>query len=279
MRANVINWSPPWNRLSRRHESAANKWLHIEPSPAGARASAFLPRFSCLWNAIAAQEQGYVQRQVVTTNGAITFVGNSLGLNKQAERRTGRERQEASARSSPPTRVCWTINWPDGTTANFRLNSSSAVLSLPSGSRVIHAELIWGGSHRPRRDDVSRIPGRAGHLHHTGRNNTGDARSNDRRHAIRFPAELLRPHSERHGPRQRRGKRHVHGWSCSRDAGDDETFNAAGWTLAILYENFDLPPRSLSLFLGLEPQGGAIASVSGFCTPDEQRTSCGRAWP
>ena len=32
-------------------------------------------------------------------------------------------------------------------------------------------------------------------------------------------AELLRPHSERHFPRQRRGERYVHRWSRSRDAG------------------------------------------------------------
>ena len=48
----------------------------------------------------------------------------------------------------------------------------------------------------------------------------------------------------------------------------EANFNAAGWTLAILYENSGLPARSLSLFLGLEPQGGATASVSGICTPD-----------
>ena len=51
-------------------------------------------------------------------------------------------------------------------------------------------------------------------------------------------------------------------------ATNEANFNAAGWTLAILYENSDLPTRSLSLFLGLEPQGGATASVSGICTPD-----------
>ena len=51
-------------------------------------------------------------------------------------------------------------------------------------------------------------------------------------------------------------------------ATDEANFNAAGWTLAILYENAGLPTRSLSLFVGLEPQGGATASVSGICTPD-----------
>ena len=55
-----------------------------------------------------------------------------------------------------------------------------------------------------------------------------------------------------------------------RRATAEANFNAAGWTLAILYENANLPTRSLSLFLGLEPQGGATASVTGICTPDKK---------
>src|SRR6187401_2273738 len=49
--------------------------------------------------------------------------------------------------------------------------------------------------------------------------------------------------------------------------GDDSDFNAAGWTLAIVYENSTLPARNLSLFVGLERVGGGIASVASFCTP------------
>src|SRR5262249_7594543 len=45
--------------------------------------------------------------------------------------------------------------------------------------------------------------------------------------------------------------------------------NCAGWTLAVAYENFSLPVRNLTLFVGSELSGAAAAATSGFCTPPE----------
>ena len=79
-------WSPPWNRLSRRHESAASRRAGQRGPLSRKRlfVGLLFTTILFLWKAIAAQtgQTGYVQRQVVTTNGAVTFVGNSLGLNK-----------------------------------------------------------------------------------------------------------------------------------------------------------------------------------------------------
>ena len=47
----------------------------------------------------------------------------------------------------------------------------------------------------------------------------------------------------------------------------DNSNPVAGWTLAVIYEDFNQPIRNLVLNLGLEKSGGAAASVSGFCTP------------
>src|SRR6218665_2424765 len=64
-RSNVrCRWSRPWHRQRAR-------------SSAALLAAVLL----ALTNATAAHAQ-YVQRQVVTKNGAVTFVGNALGLNK-----------------------------------------------------------------------------------------------------------------------------------------------------------------------------------------------------
>ena len=52
----------------------------------------------------------------------------------------------------------------------------------------------------------------------------------------------------------------------------DNSNPAAGWTLAVVYEDFTQPIRSLSLFQGLEKSGGAAAAVSGFCTPPSGRS-------
>jgi hypothetical protein len=41
-----------------------------------------------------------------------------------------------------------------------------------------------------------------------------------------------------------------------------------GWTLAVIYRNFSLPVRNLSLNIGSEFAGNAAAAVTGFCTPE-----------
>ena len=210
-----------------------------------------------------------MQRQVVTTNGAITFVGNSLGLNKDGTNdRPGTSGSlgtfittDTSQRENP--------EWPHGTTGDWRLNSSSAVLSLPSGSRVIHAELIWGGSYLFGNEDVSdflndpiNFTTPAGTTQVTRDPTTAVTRSGPQQNYYVRTANVTALVSAAGNGTYTVGR------VPATQATDEANFNAAGWTLAILYENSDLPTRSLSLFLGLEPQGGATASVSGICTPD-----------
>src|SRR5690606_30035113 len=49
--------------------------------------------------------------------------------------------------------------WPAGTTFDWTLNGSSAVLELPeslsSGLEILYAELVWGGSYLYNTEDVS----------------------------------------------------------------------------------------------------------------------------
>jgi hypothetical protein len=101
-------------------------------------------------------EAQYVQRRVVTTNGAITFIGNTLGLNKDDDD----DDDEPGTTGSIGTFTTVDQNlrdnpsWPFGTTEDWRQNSSAAVLKLPPGSRVLYAELIWGGSYDRGNEDV-----------------------------------------------------------------------------------------------------------------------------
>ncbi len=225
-----------------------------------------------LWNATAAQEPGYVQRRVVTTNGAITFVGNALGLNKESTADSPGTAGSIGTFITTDTSLRDNATWPFGTTGDWHLNSSLAILGIPAGSRVIHAELIWGGSYRFGDEDVSgsldepvNFTTAAG----TTTSVTGD------------PATAI----TRSGPESNYYVRTANVTALVTAAGNgtytvghvpatqatgEALFNGAGWTLAILYENFDLPPRRLSLFLGLEPPEGATASVSGVCTPEKK---------
>jgi hypothetical protein len=259
--------------LSRRHESAASKRARHGGPVSYRRAGVCLlvATILCLWKPIAAQEPGYVKRQQLTTTGAMTFIGNALGLNKDGTNdRPGTSGSlgtfittDTSQRDNP--------EWPQGTTGDWRLNRSSAVLSLPSGSRIIHAELIWGGSYLFGSEDVSdflndpinfRTP--AGTTQVTRDPATAVTRSGPQQNSYVRTANVTALVSAAGSGTYTVGR------VPATQATDEANFNSAGWTLAILYENAGLPTRSLSLFVGLEPQGGATASVSGICTPDNK---------
>ena len=142
-------WSPPWNRLSRRPESARTKRAGHRGTLSCRRAGVcllFTTILLSLWNATAAHAQ-YVQRQVLTTNGAVTFVGNALGLNKEGTLDRPGASGSLGTFITTDTSQQENPDWPQGTTGDWRLNRSSAVLSLPLGSRIIYAELVWGGSY------------------------------------------------------------------------------------------------------------------------------------
>ena len=96
----------------------------------------------CLWNATAAHAQ-YVQRHVVTSNGAVTFIGNSLGLNKRDSFDEPGTWGSIGTFITTNTDLRDNFAWPPGTTEDWRQNSSAAVLNLPPNSRVVYAELIF----------------------------------------------------------------------------------------------------------------------------------------
>ena len=205
----------------------------------------------------------------MTTNGAVTFVGNALGLNKDGT--NDRPGASGSLGTFITTDTSQQDNpeWPQGTTGDWRLNSSSAVLSLPSGSRIIHAELIWGGSYLFGSEDVSdflndpiNFTTPAGTTQVTRDPTTAVTRSGPQQNSYVRTANVTALVSAAGSGTYTVGR------VPATQATDEANFNSAGWTLAILYENAGLPTRSLSLFVGLEPQGGATASVSGICTPD-----------
>lgn len=83
--------------------------------------------------------------------GDVAIAGNTLGLSKAPGTNSPGARDSigtfittnpASADtipvSSPP--------WPAGTTSSWPFNSSTSELTLPIGSTVLYAELVWGGS-------------------------------------------------------------------------------------------------------------------------------------
>lgn len=94
----------------------------------------------------------FINRFTTTVPGAVTFTGNTLGLSPTSP---------APGNIFGTLAVFTTVNtalqvpgFPAGTTDEWELNSSSAILNLPAGSSVLYAELVWAGTFRTDTEDV-----------------------------------------------------------------------------------------------------------------------------
>lgn len=212
----------------------------------------------------------YVQRYSIITNGAITFTGNTLGLSGSAT--YGTPGTQGSIGTFTTTNSASTFGtYPAGTTNNlltpsttaYQSNSSVAKLTLPTGSTVLYAELIWGGSYNVTQNVSANL--------------------ND---AVTFttPGATYNIFPDSTTAKTVGGVRYVRSQNVTGQvqlggsglytvgkvpatANTDANNNTAGWTLAVIYSNPSLQERNLTLFVGAENSGGAVAGVSGFCTP------------
>ena len=170
-------------------------------------------------------------------------------------------------------------NYPNGTTLTFAQNSSTATLSLPAGSTVLYAELTWAGSYAYGNQFVT-VAQRNGPVtlvtpngtqftinpdstfqRNIGTGTASGCTSSDACFYARSQNVTSMVEAGGNGVYTVRG---VPG-----TVGASENFlNSAGWTLAVIYRNFSLPVRNLSLNIGSEFAGNAAAAVTGFCTPE-----------
>ncbi|MGL5153253.1 MAG: DUF7507 domain-containing protein [Clostridium sp.] len=102
----------------------------------------------------------FLLRKSLTIPGGITLTGNTLGLGDknwpyQITRpnglfgtiRYGYGAHDIGAFITTDTSQT-VQGYPAGTTRNWSLNSSEAILRLPAGAKVVYAELLWGGQTR-----------------------------------------------------------------------------------------------------------------------------------
>ena len=231
--------------------------------------------FCLLLGAASISHAAYVNRFTTITNGAVTFTGNTIGLNKQA----GANAPGTSGAigtfiaSTNPTSVDGT--YPLGTTATWQANASQATLVVPAGGTVLYAELIWSGSYSYGGENVSAFlnnnvtfntplgansvaPAAAtSQTLGAGRNNgTCSTTPCFYVRSANVTALVLAAGA---------GSYRVGGIPATQGDAEDNS-NTGGWTLAVVYSNASLPARSLSVFVGAEVAGSAPASASGFCT-------------
>ena len=88
--------------------------------------------------------------------GGIVFTGNTLSLSKAANATSPGILGSIGAFVSL-NNALQVSSFPPGTTLDYTQNGSAAVLTLPAGSTVLYAELVWGGLFRSTANNISSL--------------------------------------------------------------------------------------------------------------------------
>ena len=219
---------------------------------------------------------GYVNRFSTTTNGAVTFTGNALGLNKNANQNSPGTSGSIGAFISPNTGLQVSSFPAGGTTLQWAQNGSSAQLVIPAGSTVLYAELVWSGSYSYGGQDVSaNLNTSVGFTTPAGSSSIAPAAATSQTlgtagangTCTTGPCFYVRSQNvTSQVAAGGSGSYTVAGVPATVGASENNS-NTAGWTLAVVYGNASLPARNLTVFVGAETAGAAAASITGFCTP------------
>ncbi len=222
----------------------------------------------------------YVQRFTTTTDGTITFTGNTLGLSKETDTlAAGTQGSIGSFITLQNTGVPTYPTPPPGTTQNYTESLSSAILhinNLGGLSKVLYAELIWEGQYLTNDQDISGLIDNPIQFIDP----SGNVYSIPPDPATSFE-QVFNNGSETVGyyvrsrdvtsivSAQLEGTYSAGAVPALLDPASNS--NHAGWTLAVIYQDPTQPPRFMTLFVGLE----AIIStgtpvdftITGFNTP------------
>ena len=211
-------------------------------------------------SAVSAQA-AYVQVFNTIQKGAITFTGNTLVIDSGT---TGQGTGFIAANLNTHINAAHATAFgaaPPGTTLLSASNASRAVLTIPPGATVLHAELVWSGTigalalgaydnlavtFTTPSGSFSIAPS----LATKGTSGTYYTRSANVTGLIQIGGS---------------GTYTVGGVAASINTGGST--DSAGWTLAVAYADPSKVARNLTIFVGAEQVGAAAAAVSGFCTP------------
>ncbi len=223
----------------------------------------------------------------ITAKGGVVGTGNTLGLAKQPAANGPGIGDSIGTFLSPDDGLFDTVPanlgnpWGAGTTSDWTLDGSSAVLALPqssSGLEVVYAELVWAGSYSYGTENVSaslEVP-----VTLTANGDSFDAvpapetavtlmEIASQGFAVNYymrSADVTDFVAEHLGTTYT-----VSGVPATQDF-SIEQLNAAGWTLVVVYRAADAPTRNLTVFVGgqfVEEDAVEDYPVSGFCTPPQ----------
>ncbi|WP_024615449.1 SPOCS domain-containing protein [Clostridium sp. Ade.TY] len=224
--------------------------------------------------------------------GAITFIGNTIGLSQLANANLPGVVGSIGAFTSLNTNL-QVGTFPPGTTLNIQENGSAANLVLPPGSTVLRAELLWGGNYAYTYQDTSTTPITDISDSIIGLLNNSILFTTPLANNISISPEIGQEKSFSFASGTLSGTRSFYErstdvtqyvqaagsgiYSVQRVPGLVEPItnytsatNHAGWTLAVIYTNPTLPERGLYLWTGAEivatSNPNVDINVSGFET-------------
>jgi MYXO-CTERM domain-containing protein/uncharacterized repeat protein (TIGR01451 family) len=223
----------------------------------------------------------------ITAKGGVVSTGNTLGLSKQPAANGPGTGDSIGTFLSPDNQQLddFPANlgnpWGAGTTSDWTLDGSSAVLELPessTGVEILYAELVWGGSYFYGTEDVSGdldVP-----VVLTANGMSIDAVP-DPQTSVTLAELATQGFAINYYMRsadvtefvaaQSSATYTVTGVPATQDF-QIEQLNAAGWTLVVVYRTASAPTRNLTVFVGgqfVEEDDVEDYPVSGFCTPPE----------
>lgn len=212
-----------------------------------------------------------MNRFTTTVTGAVTFTGNTLGLSPTSP---------APNNNFGTIDVFTTINtslqvpgFPAGTTNDWPLNSSSAILNLPAGSSVLYAELVWAGTYRTDTEDVTAfLNDNISFTTPAGTFSVAPDPATAQQGSVGNQFYYVRSANVTNLVSAGGAGTYTTGTvPAARTSADPTISRSAGWTLEVVYQNASLPLRNLSVYAGQEIIDASSppvdATISGFATP------------
>lgn len=214
-----------------------------------------------------------VVRSTVNATGAITFTGNTLGLSRSETAGVPGTQDSIGGFTTTNTSLQYGT-YPLGTTSLYQSNSSAAILTLPAGSTVLYAELIWGGSYINGTVNLSAaINNPVTFITPAGTSSiTPDPATYNQFDLGNGAAGYVRSANVTSLVQNGGAGTYTTGAVVGTIViTNDSTANHAGWTLGVIYQNPSLPFRNMSLRAGgvlvQANSGPVVTTLTGFATP------------
>lgn len=223
----------------------------------------------------------FIQRYADFQKGGILFTGNTLGLSKAPNQNAAGTEGSIGAFTSL-NNALQVNNFPAGTTLDYTQNGSQAVLTLPAGSNVLYAELIWGGLFKSTQNDISAL------LNNSVTFTTPQTQvqiAPDPVTAQTFNIDVdevtigfytRSANVTNYVQAALSGNYSLQAVPALIEAIDSRTSdtNHAGWTLAVAYEDQTQPLRNITIWAGgtvVSPESGdTTITINNFSTPSVQ---------